>query len=396
MAKSSYIEDYVNTRFKILLEDMNFGRVEFLDSFYKRLNELKKEGLDDDSIVKILFDDLIKNKELAKLKNKENNNLWDFFKSTSQHTVWDGLDDATEYVWVMTEGANHCDGCVERNGQIKTFEEWEAEGLPGSGCTNCYYNCLCDLVPVEKDIAKDNPIENTTNESAEEKPLQNNKDFIKLIREELNVSISGKTDRLLEKSQERVYNGIKKAIEKTTPDLLDDFSNIKIAKLKTNARATYNDVTKEAELNLKSFDKDVIHKPRILGKKGSGNFDEKGREIAVVIYGESNEERIEGTTVHELGHYVYCKYKIVRDNAEKFYQDNKEAIKTYYSKTYPNEPNRVDHYTKKSSEFFSETFSRYCTEKLSESNDIPEIKTETELIRNFIKGIATKLKEGKK
>jgi hypothetical protein len=145
----NYLEDVINTRFKLLFEEVDFGRMEFLDSFYTRMKQLTEQGLSTEAIVQTLFNEMIKNKKMASLENKEASYLWDFMKSTSQYTVWSSLDENKLYKWVWTPGADHCDGCRERNGQIKTFDEWEAEGLPGSGNTQCYDNCLCDLEEVK-------------------------------------------------------------------------------------------------------------------------------------------------------------------------------------------------------------------------------------------------------
>jgi hypothetical protein len=42
-----------------------------------------------------------------------------------------------------------CPDCIERHGQIKTWEEWEAEGLPRTGHTVCKEYCRCVLLPAD-------------------------------------------------------------------------------------------------------------------------------------------------------------------------------------------------------------------------------------------------------
>jgi hypothetical protein len=42
-----------------------------------------------------------------------------------------------------------CPDCLERHGQLKSWEEWEAEGLPRTGATVCRENCHCVLIPEE-------------------------------------------------------------------------------------------------------------------------------------------------------------------------------------------------------------------------------------------------------
>ena len=50
--------------------------------------------------------------------------------------------------WNWEPSAEHCDTCVGRQGQVKSYEDWEAVGLPGSGTTDCGIYCRCSLEPV--------------------------------------------------------------------------------------------------------------------------------------------------------------------------------------------------------------------------------------------------------
>jgi hypothetical protein len=42
-----------------------------------------------------------------------------------------------------------CPDCLKRHGQVKTWAEWEAKGLPRTGQTVCRENCHCVLIPDE-------------------------------------------------------------------------------------------------------------------------------------------------------------------------------------------------------------------------------------------------------
>lgn len=42
-----------------------------------------------------------------------------------------------------------CPDCLDRHGQVKSWDEWEAEGLPRTGATVCRENCHCVLIPTE-------------------------------------------------------------------------------------------------------------------------------------------------------------------------------------------------------------------------------------------------------
>jgi hypothetical protein len=58
-----------------------------------------------------------------------------------------GLD--LKYQWVAVL-VNTCPDCMDRHGQVKTWEDWEAEGMPRTGMTVCKENCKCMLVPAMK------------------------------------------------------------------------------------------------------------------------------------------------------------------------------------------------------------------------------------------------------
>jgi hypothetical protein len=64
----------------------------------------------------------------------------------------DGLDRGYKWSAIMLEDT--CEDCRKRNGQVKTWEEWETIGPPRTGTTACMENCRCVLIPA--DIAQKN------------------------------------------------------------------------------------------------------------------------------------------------------------------------------------------------------------------------------------------------
>lgn len=56
------------------------------------------------------------------------------------------FDVITNYRWSAVL-VKTCPDCLERHGQVKSWAEWEAEGLPRTGATVCRENCHCVLVP---------------------------------------------------------------------------------------------------------------------------------------------------------------------------------------------------------------------------------------------------------
>jgi hypothetical protein len=146
--QQAYVEDYANVKFGMFFEEIEFMRLNFLDTLSAKIKTLKSNGLFMEQIAKQIYNDFCD--DLDKLRNNEIDELWDLNKSVSQKTVFSQMDEDALYEWQWEEGANHCEDCKERNGKRKTFQQWENEGLPGSGVTKCGYNCLCDLIEIQK------------------------------------------------------------------------------------------------------------------------------------------------------------------------------------------------------------------------------------------------------
>tara|TARA_Y100000593_G_scaffold93587_1_gene189035 strand:- start:1350 stop:1916 length:567 start_codon:yes stop_codon:yes gene_type:complete len=56
-------------------------------------------------------------------------------------------DKYREFAWITVGGHKICPDCEGRIGQVLTWDEWETEGLPGSGWSACRGYCYCVLDP---------------------------------------------------------------------------------------------------------------------------------------------------------------------------------------------------------------------------------------------------------
>jgi len=64
----------------------------------------------------------------------------------------------TKYIWTAIL-VNTCPDCMDRHGVSKSWQKWEAEGLPRTNHTVCKQFCKCMLIPSEvTDIEKLQPI----------------------------------------------------------------------------------------------------------------------------------------------------------------------------------------------------------------------------------------------
>ena len=60
--------------------------------------------------------------------------------------VFAGVGIDQEFRWVAVL-VNTCPDCLERHGKVKTWAQWEEDGLPRTGQTVCKENCRCVLLP---------------------------------------------------------------------------------------------------------------------------------------------------------------------------------------------------------------------------------------------------------
>ena len=111
-----------------------------------------EQGTDIETIKNYLLKDL---EEGGKLFGQFRNSI----RATATGTVnrmtdsaqWAEDVAADKYRWVAVL-VNTCPDCILRHGDVKTMEEWEAEGLPRAGLTICGEHCKCKLINADFSI----------------------------------------------------------------------------------------------------------------------------------------------------------------------------------------------------------------------------------------------------
>ncbi len=116
----------------------------------QQLRDWAASGMSEDEIIKKITKELSVGGTIfeAMVGNFANiaGEATDYVSIDQVHEEWKG---ANEWTWLTVHDDNRCDDCAERDGQTKTWEEWEALGLPGLGATICGWRCRCDLEPAE-------------------------------------------------------------------------------------------------------------------------------------------------------------------------------------------------------------------------------------------------------
>ena len=114
---------------------------------------VRGSGLGDSAIIQILSDDL-----------RTGGRIFGEFRNTIRRGIVGGImqgfrvgqdniyGDNVMMRWVSVGSPRICDDCSERIGEIDTWENWQALGLPASGFSVCKENCYCQLVPEDIEI----------------------------------------------------------------------------------------------------------------------------------------------------------------------------------------------------------------------------------------------------
>ena len=127
---------------------ISFGIDVFLTKIEREVALLRNAGVSKAAILDILGNDLATN---GRIFGEFRNTLKRGIVSATMHASRMGADrvygDSLMMQWVSVGTPRICVDCEPRIGQVKTWDEWEAIGLPASGFSVCKEFCYCQLVP---------------------------------------------------------------------------------------------------------------------------------------------------------------------------------------------------------------------------------------------------------
>tara|TARA_Y100000296_G_scaffold73251_1_gene90529 strand:- start:1004 stop:1495 length:492 start_codon:yes stop_codon:yes gene_type:complete len=129
---------------------ISFGIDVFLTKIEREVALLRNAGVSEAAILDILGNDLATN---GRIFGEFRNTLKRGIVSATMHASRMGADrvygDSLMMQWVSVGTPRICVDCEPRIGQVKTWDEWEAIGLPASGFSVCKEFCYCQLIPAE-------------------------------------------------------------------------------------------------------------------------------------------------------------------------------------------------------------------------------------------------------
>ena len=120
----------------------------FSERLRQEINRLRKSGVDEQSIIRILSQDFSTNGRIfGELRNSIKRGIVGGINRVFRREGEMGQN----LKWVAIS-KNICDDCRSRAGEIDTWENWEARGLPSSGWSISKEYCYCQLLPVSLDV----------------------------------------------------------------------------------------------------------------------------------------------------------------------------------------------------------------------------------------------------
>ena len=127
---------------------IGYGIDVFATRIEREIALLRNAGVSEREIVNILRNDLATN---GRIFGEFRNTIKRGIVSATMHASRLGQDriygDSVDMQWVSVGTPRICVDCEKRVGQVRTWNEWEAVGLPASGFSVCKEFCYCQLIP---------------------------------------------------------------------------------------------------------------------------------------------------------------------------------------------------------------------------------------------------------
>ena len=142
------LEDYLAA----LMERSLHDALIFSERIAKATSVMSQAGMSADAIAIALNEDLINGgKIFGELSNSIKSGINEGVNQSGRLGQAEQYPPGDQnYSWVTVAGHKVCPDCDARTGDVKTWDDWVGEGLPGSGWSICGGHCYCVLDPVGK------------------------------------------------------------------------------------------------------------------------------------------------------------------------------------------------------------------------------------------------------
>ena len=129
----------VETMLLGVMDKMIYDVKTFSNSLEKTVFSMTQAGVAPNMIKETLANDMTTGGSIfGKLRNDTKASIVDGITQSAKMGQYENYDlNKGLFAWVAVGGHKICGDCDGRAGKTATFQEWEAEGLPGSGWSVC-------------------------------------------------------------------------------------------------------------------------------------------------------------------------------------------------------------------------------------------------------------------
>ena len=132
---------------------VSFGIDIFLTRLEREIALLRNAGISESAIVDILGNDFATNGRIfGEFRNTVKRGVVASVMQASRIGQDRVYGDSVNMLWVSVVTPKICVDCSSRIGEIRSWNEWEALGLPASGFSVCKEFCYCQLVPEDVEM----------------------------------------------------------------------------------------------------------------------------------------------------------------------------------------------------------------------------------------------------
>ena len=129
---------------------ISFGIDVFITKLEREIALLRNAGVTEAAIVDILGNDLATNGRIfGEFRNTVKRGIVSSVMQASRIGADRVYGDSVMMQWVSVGSPKICVDCEDRIGEVRTWDEWEAVGLPASGFSVCKEFCYCQLIPTD-------------------------------------------------------------------------------------------------------------------------------------------------------------------------------------------------------------------------------------------------------
>ena len=146
------IPEGIETMIMGLVDQLSFDVEIFKTNIEKAVSTMASNGMSDDAIRTVFRKDMQEGGRIfGQLRNDIKASVVVGINNSAKLGQYKHYDmDNMLFTWVTVGGHKVCPDCDARSDQTKTWAEWEAEGIPGSGWSVCKGYCYCVLDPTGK------------------------------------------------------------------------------------------------------------------------------------------------------------------------------------------------------------------------------------------------------